>query len=96
VRADVRLRNSTPVGVNPTRMSIGRLVLVFTSIVEAVPPEMLATKVVLPSGVIASPPGPTPTLMSVGRLVLTLHTNRRHRVTTPARDEVRRRSPASI
>ena len=51
-------------------MSVGFLVLVFTSIVdtELLPP--LATKAVLPSGVTATPIGSVPTGMSVGFLVL--------------------------
>ena len=36
-------------------MSVGCLVLVFTSIADTVPPSWLATKAVLPSGVTATP-----------------------------------------
>ena len=51
-------------------MSVGFLVLVFTSIVDTVPLLLLATKAVLPSGVTATRLGPEPTGMSVGCLVL--------------------------
>jgi hypothetical protein len=51
-------------------MSAGCLVLVLTSIVDTVPPPLLATKAVLPSGVTATPAGTAPTVMSVGCLVL--------------------------
>ena len=51
-------------------MSVGCLVLVFTSIVDTVPLSLLATKAVLPSGVTATEPGRPPTAMSVGSLVL--------------------------
>ena len=51
-------------------MSVGCLVLVFTSIVDTVPLLLLVTKAVLPSGVIATSNGPEPTAMSVGCLVL--------------------------
>jgi hypothetical protein len=46
------------------------LVLVFTSIVDTVPPPALVTKAVLPSGVTATPIGFAPTAMSVRFLVL--------------------------
>jgi hypothetical protein len=36
---------ATPIGAEPTVMSAGCLVLVFTSIVDTVPPEKLATNV---------------------------------------------------
>jgi hypothetical protein len=45
---------ATPIGNWPTVMSVGCLVLVFTSIVETVPLVLLATKAVLPSGVTAT------------------------------------------
>ena len=51
-------------------MSVGFLVLVFTSIVDTVPLPLLVTKAVLPSGVTATPIGHVPTGMSVGFLVL--------------------------
>ena len=50
-------------------MSVGFLVRVATSIVDTVPLPLLATKAVLPSGVIATPAGSVPTVMSVGFLV---------------------------
>src|SRR5262249_41001619 len=53
-------------------MSVGFLVLDFTSMVDTVPLALLATKAVLPSGVIATPNGPVPVPMSVGFLVLVL------------------------
>src|SRR6516164_1482629 len=53
-------------------MSVGFLVLVFTSIVDTVPLTLLVTNAVLPSGVIATPPAPEPTGMSTGFLVLVL------------------------
>src|SRR5262249_39560389 len=61
---------ATPFGSSPSGMSVGFLVLVFTSTVDTVPLPLLVTKAVLPSGVIATPNGPEPTLMSVGFLVL--------------------------
>ena len=61
---------ATPIGRGPTGMSVGFLVLVFTSIVDTVPLSLLATKAVLPSGVTATPTGIVPTAMSVGFLVL--------------------------
>jgi hypothetical protein len=61
---------ATPSGSVPTVMSVGSLVLVWTSIVDTVEPRMLVTKAVLPSGVIASPTGNDPTVMSVGSFVL--------------------------
>src|SRR5512132_165867 len=51
-------------------MSVGFLVLVWTSIVDTVSLPRLATKTVLPSGVTASKAGSLPTVMSVGSLVL--------------------------
>jgi hypothetical protein len=51
-------------------MSVGCLVLVFTSIVDTVPLAALVTKAVLPSGVTATRSGMEPTVMSVERLVL--------------------------
>jgi len=44
-----------------TASSVRRFVLVFTSIVDTVPLNLLTTKSVLPSGVTAPPPGPEPT-----------------------------------
>src|SRR5262245_2698958 len=61
---------ATPVGVEPTVMSAGFLVLVFTSTVETVPLSVLVTKAVLPSGVTATPVGAEPTVMSAGFLIL--------------------------
>ena len=51
-------------------MSVGFLVLVFTSIDETVSLFLRATKRVLPFGVIACPAGNGPTGMSVGFLAL--------------------------
>ena len=51
-------------------MSLGCLVLVFTSIVDTVSASWLVTKVVLPSGVTVTPPGAGTAVMSVGCLVL--------------------------
>src|SRR5262245_3261224 len=53
-------------------MSVGSLVLDFTSIVETVSLFLRATKRVLPSGVTACPAGNGPTGMSAGSLVLVL------------------------
>src|SRR5215216_6358141 len=53
-------------------MSVGSLVLVFTSIVDTVSPTRSPTKTVLPSGVNTIPSGGLPTGMSVGSLVLVL------------------------
>jgi hypothetical protein len=61
---------ATPIGNAPTAMSVGCLVLVFTSIVETVPLTALATKAVLPSGVMATAAGAEPTVMSVRCFVL--------------------------
>src|SRR5918994_2106449 len=61
---------ATHFGYPPTVMSVGCLVLVFTSIVDTVPLPWLATNAVLPSRVNATPTGPAPTAMSVGCLVL--------------------------
>src|SRR5262249_59978622 len=59
-----------PVGPEPTGMSTGFLVLVFTSIVDTESLPLLVTKAVLPSGVTATLCGAEPTVMSVGFLVL--------------------------
>src|SRR5262249_46787392 len=61
--------NAIEAGGGPTVMSVGFLVLVFTSMVDTVPLSLLATKAVLPSGVIVTPTGVMPTGMSVGSLV---------------------------
>src|SRR5262249_43682104 len=61
---------ATWTGDEPTMMSVGSLVRVFTSIVDTVGLPKLATKAVLPSGVTATPAGKVPTGMSVGSLVL--------------------------
>src|SRR5262249_12533493 len=63
---------ATPVGAEPTVMSVGFLVLVFTSIVdtELLLAPLWAMKAVLPSGVTATPSGNTPTGRSVGFFVL--------------------------
>src|SRR5262249_15408577 len=63
---------ATPRGPEPTVMSLGFLVRVFTSIVETESLIMLVTKAVLPSGVIATPVGAVPTAMLIGLLVLDL------------------------
>src|SRR5262245_33400445 len=67
--------NTTPNGPSPTVMSIGFLVLVFTSSVDTELPlpkgsPALPTKAVFPSGVTATPPGPGPTGMSAAFFVL--------------------------
>src|SRR5919106_1285524 len=61
---------ATPIGNEPTVMSVGSLVLVFTSIVDTVPLPLLVTKAVLPLGVTATPKGNEPTVTSAGCLVL--------------------------
>src|SRR5262249_47819154 len=60
---------ATPNGPEPTAISVGSLVLVFTSMVDTVPLAALATKAVLPSGVIATWTAPAPTVIAVGCLV---------------------------
>jgi hypothetical protein len=42
---------ATPLGNEPRAMSVGSLVLIFTSIADTVPSSWLVTKAVLPSGV---------------------------------------------
>src|SRR5262249_28090054 len=64
--------SATANGFAPTAVSVGFLVLVFTSIVDTVSLLTLATKAVLPSGVNASLPGIVPQAMSVGFFVLVL------------------------
>src|SRR5262245_17542917 len=63
---------ATPMGPEPTVMSVGRLVLVFTSIVDTEPVRRSRTKAVLPSGVTATTFGYEPPAMSSGCLVLVL------------------------
>src|SRR5262245_17874812 len=63
-------RDATSYGVEPTGISAGFLVLVFTSIVDSVPSLVLVTKAFLPSGVNSTRFGPEPTGISVGFLVL--------------------------
>src|SRR5947207_5703500 len=61
---------ATVKGPEPTGMSAGYLVLVFTLNADTVPLPLLTTKAVLPSGVIAPPIGCAPAGMSVRSLVL--------------------------
>jgi len=77
---------ATPIGDEPTVMSVGCLVPVFTSIVDTVPLFLLVTKAVLPFGVTAAPAASGPTVMSVGSLILVFHVDRRHRA-APLGDE---------
>src|SRR5262249_4143357 len=61
---------ATPKGFEPTAMSVGFLVRVFTSMVDTESLAWLAMKAVLLSGVNATTAGSRPTGMSVGSLVL--------------------------
>jgi hypothetical protein len=63
---------ATANGFGPTGMSVGCLVLVFTSIVDIVSPLLLGTKRVLLSGVNPAPVGGKPSVMSSGCLVRVL------------------------
>ncbi len=79
---------ATPLGIVPTVMSVGFLVLVFTSIVDTVPLPSLVTKAVGRhrdrAGTADTPSGTTPTSAPANPNTTTRRTDRNRRIAAPA------------